>query len=211
MNRKEDTVSDAVMGTHVPDMMEESPFAIPSKKLAMWLFIMADVMTFAACLAAYTFTRNATPNWPRPFHGIASIAVMTFVMLTSCLTMLIGLRAAKMGDKAGAFRWTMVTAIAGIVFALLHIREWILMINQGVGLFHNPWGTAAFGASYYVITGFSLLHISVGSVALIIVGFRYNGGRCNADDLEVMNLYWQFVDLVWLFIVPAVYLMNLAR
>jgi cytochrome c oxidase subunit III len=199
------------MGAHSAAPMEAPPFAIPSKKLAMWLFIMADVMTFAACVAAYAFTRNATPDWPRPFHGVTSVAVMTIIMLTSSLTVLIGLRAAKLGDKAGAFRWLMITAAAGIVFTLLHIRDWMGMINQGVGLLHNPWGPAAFGAAFYVITGFSLLHISVGTVALIIVAIRYHGGRYNADDIEIMNLFWQFVDLVWLFIVPVVYLMNLAR
>jgi cytochrome c oxidase subunit III len=205
-------MSHAAMSTpHSPAMFEQSPFAIPSKKLAMWLFIMADAMTFAACLAAYAFTRNATPDWPRPFHGVTSVVVMTFIMLTSCLTMLIGLRDAKKGAKAGAFRWTMITALGGILFSLLHIREWILMLSRGAGMFHNPWGPATFGAGYYVITGFSLLHISVGSIALIIVGVRYKGGRYNADDLEVMNLFWQFVDLVWLFIVPTVYLMNLTR
>jgi cytochrome c oxidase subunit 3 len=199
------------MGAHSAPPMEAPPFAIPSKKLAMWLFIMADVMTFAACVAAYAFTRNATPDWPRPFHGVTSVAVMTFIMLTSSLTMLIGLGAAKLGDKAGAFRWIMITAAAGLIFTLLHIRDWMGMINQGVGLLHNPWGPAAFGAAFYVITGFSLLHISVGTIALIIVAIRYQGGRYNADDIEIMNLFWQFVDLVWLFIVPVVYLMNLAR
>ncbi len=199
------------MGAHAGGVMEESPFAIPSKKLAMWLFIMADVMTFAACVAAYAFTRNATPDWPRPFHGVSSVAVMTLIMLTSSLAMLIGLKAAKMGDKAGAFRWMMITSAAGIIFTALHIRDWTGMINQGVGLLHNPWGPAAFGAAYYVITGFSLVHISVGTIALIIVAIRYQAGRYNADDIEIMNLFWQFVDLVWLFIVPLVYLMNLAR
>jgi cytochrome c oxidase subunit 3 len=199
------------MKGHADPLMEESPFAIPSKKLAMWLFIMADLMTFAACLAAYGFLRNATPDWPRPFHSVSSVAVMTFIMLTSCLTMLIGLSAAHMGDKAGAFRWTMITAAGGFIFALLHIREWVKMIGLGVGLLHNPWGPAAFGSAFYVITGFSLVHICVGTIALIIVAIRYQGGRCRANDLEVMNLYWQFVDLAWLFIVPAVYLMNLAR
>jgi len=190
--------------------MEERPFAIPSKKLAMWLFIMADTMTFAACLAAYGFTRNATPGWPRPFHGVTRVAVMTFIMLTSGLTMLIALTAAKKGDKAGAFRWTMLTALAGVIFAALHIGDWMDMIKQGVGLLQNPWGPPAFGSAFYVITGFSLLHISVGTIALIIVAVRYKGGRYNADDIEIMNLFWQFVGLVWLFIVPAVYLMNLA-
>jgi cytochrome c oxidase subunit 3 len=199
------------MGAHSAPPMEAPPFAIPSKKLAMWLFIMADVMTFAACIAAYAFTRNATPDWPRPFHSITSVAIMTLIMLTSSLTMLIGLRAAKMGDKAGAFRWMMITAAAGIFFTLLHIRDWMGMINQGVALFHNPWGPAAFGAGFYVVTGFSLLHISGGTVALIIVAMRYQRGRYNADDIEITNLFWQFVGLVWLFIVPVVYLMNVAR
>ena len=191
--------------------MEERPFAMPSKKFAMWLFIMADVMTFAACVAAYAFLRNASPDWPRPFHGVTSVAVMTLIMLTSSLTMLMALTTAKTGDKTKAFNWMMITGAGGILFTLLHIRQWMGMINQGVHLFSNPWGPAAFSSSYYVITGFSLMHISVGTIALIIVAIRYRGGRYNADDIELMNLFWQFVGLVWLFIVPVVYLMNLAR
>ena len=203
------TQAPLTMGAHAGGVMEESPFAIPSKKLAMWLFIMADVMTFAACLAAYAFLRNATPDWPRPFHGVTRIAAMTFIMLSTSLIMLIGLRSAKSGDKAGAFRWTMLTAAGGVIFVLLHITDWMGMINQGVGWFHNPWGPAAFGAAFYVVTGFSLLHISAGTIAVIIVAIRYQVGRYNADDIEIMNLFWQFVGLVWLFIVPVVYLMNL--
>jgi cytochrome c oxidase subunit III len=84
------------------------------------------------------------------------------------------------------------------------------MIHQGVGLLHNPWGPAAFGGAFYVITGFSLLHISVGTIALAIVAMRYRGGRYNASDIEIINLFWQFVGLIWLFIVPAVYLTNMA-
>jgi cytochrome c oxidase subunit III len=199
------------MGAHTAPPMEERPFAIPSKKLAMWLFIMSDVMTFAACVAAYAFLRNASPDWPRPFHGVTNVAVMTVIMLTSSLTMLIALQAAKADDKAGAFRWMMITAAAGFLFTLLHIRDWMGMMNQGVGLFHNPWGSAAFGAAFYSITGFSLLHISVGTIALIVVAIRYQGGRYNADDVELFSLFWQFISLVWLFIVPLVYLMNTAR
>lgn len=199
------------MGAHAGGAMEAPPFAIPSKKLAIWLFIMSDVMTFAACLAVYAFLRNATPDWPRPFHSVTSVGIMTLVMLTSGLTMLIALQAAKAGDKARAFRWMMITAAAGAIFTVLHIRDWAGMISQGVGLFQNPWGTAAFGAAFYSITGFSLLHISVGTIALAIVALRYQGGRYNADDIEVVNLFWQFVGLVWLFIVPVVYLMNVAR
>jgi cytochrome c oxidase subunit 3 len=204
-------VSHVVTMPHSAQVFEPSPFAIPSKKLAMWLFIMADVMTLAACLAAYGFLRNSTPDWPRPFHSVAGVAVMTVIMLTTSLIMLIALHGAQAGDKAGAFRWTMITGAGGVIFSFLHIREWLQMAAQGMGLLHNPWGPPVFGASYYVITGFSLLHMSVGSIALLIVGIRYKHGRYKADDLEIMNIYWQFVTLAWLFIVPAVYLMNLAK
>jgi cytochrome c oxidase subunit 3 len=125
--------------------------------------------------------------------------------------MLIALGAAKKADKAGAFRWIMITAACGAVFTALHIRDWVNMMNQGVGLFQNPWGPAAFGAAFYSITGFSLMHISVGTIALIIVAIRYQGGRYNADDIEIVSLLWQFIGLVWLFIVPLVYLMNLGH
>ena len=132
--------ADLTMQGHSAGLMTDRPFAIPTKKLAMWLFIIADTMTFSACLVAYGFLRNATPDWPRPFHSIVNVAVMTFILLTSSLTMFLGVRAAKMGDKAGAFRWTMITALAGIAFAFLHIREWLGLIGEGMTLFKNPVG-----------------------------------------------------------------------
>ena len=68
--------------------------------MAMWLFIIADTATFAACLVAYGFIRNATPNWPRPFHSITNVALMTFILVTSSLTMLMGVRAAQGGRQS---------------------------------------------------------------------------------------------------------------
>jgi len=191
--------------------MAEPAFSIPAKKMAIWLFIIADTATFAGCLFAYGFTRNATPNWPRPFHSITNVAVMTLVLLTSSLTMLFAVRHAEMGDKTKAFRWTMITAALGIAFALLHLREWMGLVGEGMTLFHNPWGTPLFGSMFFSITGLHLLHVTGGVVALIAVGLRYQGGRYKADDLEITGLYWHFVDLVWMFVVPLVYLLNLAH
>ena len=183
------STTQADMGMHSQGGVMETPaFSIPAKKMAMWLFIIADTATFAGCLVAYGFLRNGTPNWPRPFHSITNLAIMTFVLLTSSFTMLNGVRAARAGDKAGALRWTLITAAAGILFALLHIREWMALIDEGMTLFKNPWGTGLFGATFYSITG---LHL--------------------ADDLEVLGLYWHFVDSVWMFVVPLVYLLNLAH
>src|SRR6202047_2121663 len=153
--------------------------SIPPKKLAMWRVIIADTMTFAACLVAYGFVRNGSVDWPRPFHSITNVALMTFILLTSSLTMLFGLRSARAGAKAAAFRWTMITAALGIAFALLHIREWVALINEGMTLFKNPWGNGLFGASFFSITGLHLTHVTGGGRALIAVGTRYKRGRYN--------------------------------
>ena len=203
--------ADLTMDGHSTGLVGERPFSIPTKKLAMWLFIIADTMTFAACLLAYGFLRNGSPNWPRPFDSITNVAVMTVILLTSSLTMLIAVRSAHAGDKSSAFRWTMITAVLGIAFAALHIREWFGLIDKGMTLFKNPWGTGLFGASFFSITGLHLTHVTCGVIALLVVGVRYKGGRYNADDIEVLSLYWHFVDLVWMFVVPLVYLLNLSH
>ena len=202
------------VGGHPAAAMEERPFAIPSKKLVMWLFIISDAVTFAAILFAYGYLRNATPDWPRPFKfspSVVNVIFMTFILVTSSLTMLLGVRAAKAGDKSGAVRWTFVTAAGGVLFALLHIREWLGLIHEGVRLFQNPWGSGVFGAAFFSITGLHLAHVTGGVIALVIVALRYKRGRYNSDDIEVCGLYWHFVDLVWMFVVPFVYLLNVAR
>jgi cytochrome c oxidase subunit 3 len=191
--------------------MAEPAFSVPAKKMAMWLFIIADTATFAGCLVAYGFTRNATPDWPRPFHSIVNVASMTFILLTSSLTMLIAIREAEQGKKDKAFRWMMITALLGVLFAFLHIREWLELIDKGLTLFHNPYGTPMFGGFFFSVTGLHLTHVIGGVIALIAVGIRYRGGRYNAADIEITGLYWHFVDLVWMFVVPFMYLMNLGH
>jgi cytochrome c oxidase subunit 3 len=198
---------------HDAGVMEERPFAIPSKKLVMWLFIISDSCTFGAMLFAYGYVRNASPDWPHHFEtsSIVNVAIMTFVLVTSSLTMLIGTRAAKAGDKTRAIRFTFITVALGLVFAALHLREWASMIGAGVRLFTNPWGAPLFGASFFGVTGLHLAHVLSGAMALTVVALGYKRGRYNADDIEVWSLYWHFVDLVWMFVVPMVYLLNVAQ
>ena len=206
--------ADLTMGTHVPGALEQSPFAIPSKKLVMWLFIASDAITFAALLFAYGFLRNATPDWPRPFNfspSIINVMLMTFVLISSSLTMLIGVRMAQAGNKSGAFRWIFITAAAGILFALLHLREWLGLIAEGVRLFQNPWGAGTFGAAFFSITGLHLTHVVAGCIAITVVTVGYKRGRYDHYDLEIWGLYWHFVDLVWMFVVPLVYLLNVKQ
>jgi heme/copper-type cytochrome/quinol oxidase subunit 3 len=204
--------TEAALGGHHTPVMEPSPFAVPAIKLAMWLFIISDIMTFAACLVAYGFLRNATPNWPRPFQSstIASVMVMTFILVTSSFIMVLAVRSARGGDRAAAFRWTMITLAGGTLFTILHIREWFGMMGQGVTLFNNPWGTGLFGGAYYSVTGLELLHVIAALIAFVIVGLGYKSGRYGAAHIENCGLFWQFINIVWMFVVPLVYLMNAA-
>jgi len=202
------------MEGHTSGTTEASPFAIPSKKLVMWLFIISDAVTFGAMLFAYGYIKNASPDWPEPFkfsRTILNVMLMTFILVSSGLTMLMATRAARSSDKAGAIRWTFVTVAGGILFALLHLNEWRGLIGEGVRLFQNPWGSPMFGATFFAITGLHLTHVVGGVIALTVVALGYKRGRYNCDDIEIWSLYWHFVDLVWMFVVPMVYLLNIAR
>jgi cytochrome c oxidase subunit 3 len=195
-------------------MMEGSPYAIPSRKLTMWLFIISDAVTFGAFLFVYGYLRYASTDWPTPFKfspSIVNVIVMTFVLITSSLTMLGAVDAAKLGDKAKAARFLWSTIFLGALFAGLHIREWLGLIHEGVRLFNNPWGSPLFGATFFGITGLHLLHVISGVIALIVIWRGYSRGSLTAGHVETTGLYWHFVDLVWMFVVPMVYLLSIQR
>jgi cytochrome c oxidase subunit 3 len=198
---------------HGAGVMEESPFAIPSSKLVMWLFIISDACTFGAVLFAYGYLRNAAADWPLVFEraSIWNALVMTFILVTSSLTVLLAVKAAKSDDRQRVFRWTMITAAGGLLFTALHIREWLSLIGQGARLFQNPWGAPMFGAAFFSITGLHMAHVVGGVVALIVIGFGYKSGRYAERHVEIWALYWHFVDLVWMFVVPLMYLLNMKR
>jgi len=192
--------------------LEESPLGIPSHKLAMWLFIMADGATFGAMLFAYGFLRAGTPDWTKPFAlwpSIANACLMTVILLSSSLTMLGAGAAARAGQAARCVRWVGVTMFLGVLFAALHLREWFAMFHEGWGLGHNPLGGAALvGSTFFGITGLHLLHVVSGVIALGVVAWRFRRGRLAAEHIETVGLYWHFVDLVWMFVFPLVYLLN---
>lgn len=188
--------------------MEESPYAIPSRKLTMWLFIISDAVTFGAFLFAYGYIRVATPNWQRPFESasVINVILMTFVLITSSLTMLGAVDASKAGDKAKAMRFLYSTTALGIIFAGLHIREWIQLFGRNITI-----SSGIFGQTFFTITGLHLLHVISGVIALLVVASLYSRGKLTPGHVETTGLYWHFVDLVWMFVVPLVYLTNIAH
>jgi len=191
---------------------EPSPFGVPSRKLGIWMFIVADAATFAAMLFAYGYVRVANPDWTRPFTVWPTIVngiVMTVVLLTSSLTIIAALLAAQAGRRTTALRWLGATMLLGTLFAALHLREWVAMIGDGWRLFRNPLGGAPLvGATFFSITGLHLLHVITGVIVIGVIALGYRRGRFDPGHLEVTGLYWHFVDLVWMFVFPLVYLLN---
>ncbi|MDW8353524.1 MAG: cytochrome c oxidase subunit 3 [Bryobacterales bacterium] len=189
-----------------------SPFAMNSKKLGMWLFIISDALTFSALLVAYTYLRLATPNWPTPFHFSPSIlfaSLMTFVLLSSSLTMVMGVHAMNHGHRRRAVGWILATMAGGAAFVILHATEWRhLIVDEGVTPFSNPWNEPLFGATFFALTGLHMTHVIVGVLYLGVIAIGVGRGKFKPEDVEVSGLYWHFVDLVWMFIFPLVYLMS---
>jgi cytochrome c oxidase subunit 3 len=200
-----------VPGAHAPQL-EASPFGVESKKLVMWLFIIADAVTFGALLFGYGFLRVGSPDWTRPFDfapTIVNAIAMTAVLLTSSLTMLFAVNAARAERRAESVRWIGVTIVLGVVFATLHLREWFKMFGEGWSPSHNPLGGSTLvGGSFFGVTGLHLLHVIGGVVAMAVVAVKYSRGGLRAGHVETTGLYWHFVDLVWMFVFPLVYLLN---
>ncbi|MBI2679568.1 MAG: cytochrome c oxidase subunit 3 [Candidatus Solibacter usitatus] len=189
-----------------------SPYAIGSKKFGMWLFIISDALTFSAMLMAYTYCRVSTPDWPTPFHfspGIVFSSIMTFCLLSSSLTMVMAVHAMNHGNRRATVAWILATIGGGVAFVVLHATEWhTLIVEEHVTISSNPFGSPLFGATFFGLTGLHMTHVIIGVIYLSIIAFAVGRGKFNAEDVEVSGLYWHFVDLVWMFIFPLVYLLS---
>ena len=189
-----------------------SPYATNSKKFGMWLFIISDALTFSALLFAYTYSRVANPEWPKPFEFFPSIifsSVMTFCLLSSSLTMVMAVHQMNKGNRKAAGLWILGTMAGGLTFVVLHGMEWMRLIHEEhVTAWSNPWGVPLFGATFFGITGLHMTHVIIGVIYLGIICQAVMRGKFKAEDVEVAGLYWHFVDLVWMFVFPLVYLMS---
>ena len=190
----------------------QSPYATNSKKFGMWLFLISDSLTFSAMLFAYTYSRVTNPDWPKPFDFSPAIifsTVMTFCLLSSSLTMVLAVHSMNHGDRKATVRWILATMVGGGAFVVLHMSEWLKLINvEHVTPLNNPWGVPLFGGTFFALTGLHMTHVVCGLIYLAIIATGVGRGKFKAEDVEVSGLYWHFVDLVWMFIFPLVYLMS---
>jgi cytochrome c oxidase subunit 3 len=190
----------------------QSPYATNSKKFGMWLFLISDSLTFSAMLFAYTYSRVTNPDWPKPFDFSPAIifsTIMTFCLLSSSLTMVLAVHSMNHGNRKAAVKWILATMVGGGAFVVLHMSEWLKLINvEHVTPLDNPWGVPLFGGTFFALTGLHMTHVICGLIYLAIIAAGVGRGKFKAEDVEVSGLYWHFVDLVWMFIFPLVYLMS---
>jgi cytochrome c oxidase subunit 3 len=197
----------------------ESSIDYTGKKLGMWLFLFTELLLFAALFLLYAVFRY---QYPQDFHNAARNeniilgSVNTFLLLTSSLTLALSVTAIKEGKNRLSALLQGATIILGCIFLVDKYFEWGAKISVGlypdspVLLQKNP-GEILFYGLYYVMTGIHGLHVFVG-IALIAYMFQ-STRRGNITDrdfikLENTGLYWHFVDIVWIYLFPLLYLVT---
>jgi cytochrome c oxidase subunit III len=204
---------------------------VPWGKPMMWIFLLSDTFIFGSFLISYMTVRvSTTVPWPNPSEvfslmmfgknvPLLLIAIMTFILISSSGTMALAVNYGYRRARRTTFWLLVATAALGATFVGMQAFEWSKLIHEGVRPWANPWGAAQFGSSFFMITGFHGTHVTIGVIFLAIVAAKVRRGdlerqrpgfltgrRGNYEIVEILGLYWHFVDLVWVFIFAFFYL-----
>jgi cytochrome c oxidase subunit 3 len=200
-------------------------------KAMMWIFLLSDTFIFSCFLLSYMTVRmSTTVPWPNPSEVFALtiggqsiplilIAIMTFVLISSSGTMAMAVNYGYRRDRVKTAAFMLLTAALGATFVGMQAFEWTKLITEGVRPWGNPWGAPQFGSTFFMITGFHGTHVSIGVIFLLIMARKawrgdfdresrgfFTSRKGRYEMVEIMGLYWHFVDLVWVFIFALFYL-----
>jgi heme/copper-type cytochrome/quinol oxidase subunit 3 len=191
-----------------------------SGKFAMWLFLASDAMGFMGLIGAYMVLRISSDNWMvealDPAFGIDLTAFMTFLLIVSSVTMVKALSAIQRGNQKGLQFWLGCTILGGLTFLGLQVYEWQHFIH-GMGSLREAAGLAdaanqgmtGYQQTFFTLTGFHGLHVLSGVVYLSCIWIRAKKGgysAANHSPVELVGLFWHFVDLVWIVLFTILYL-----
>jgi len=187
---------------------------IDNRKVAMWVFLASDCMFFGALIATYLIYRGRAEEMflqgqgkgplPNEILDIPYTSVSAFVLLMSSLTMVLALAAVQQGNIRNTRVWLAATALLGSIFVGGQFFEFTDFHREGLGLTTNM-----FGSTFFTLTGFHGLHVTIGIImllTLLIVSLRGGVTQKDALNVEIVGLYWHFVDIVWIIIFTLVYL-----
>lgn len=190
--------------------VEVPSMGLDNRKLLMWLFLGSEAMFFGSLIATYLLYRGKSVAGPFPGHGfeynIPYTSVSSFVLLMSSLTMVLALAAIQRGDQRGLRVWLLATALLGMTFVGGQAFEFTSFVDKGVKLKTN-----LFGSSFFTLTGFHGAHVTVGILMLLSLFVMALRGRFTSENslvIELVGLYWHFVDVVWILIFTLVYLLQ---
>jgi len=199
-------------------------FKVVWSKAMMWIFLLSDTFIFGSFIASYAAARlaaSATNSWPDPKEvfslnvgghpvPLLLIAIMTVVLISSSGTMAIGVYHAYAKRKVQTAIMLVLTALLGLTFVSMQAFEWThLIVDLGFRPWSNPMGSPQFGSSFFMLTGFHGLHVTIGVIYLTATAVRVLKGVYDKGSyvgVEICGLYWHFVDLVWVFIFAFFYL-----
>ena len=179
---------------------------VSTTKFAMWLFLASEAMFFSGLIAAYLVLRLAGSDWPvvADVLNVPLVAVNTFILIVSSLTMVLAFSAIESGDQPRLRQYLIATAVLGSIFLSIQAVEWRALLLEGTTA-----STSLFGSTFFTLTGFHGLHVLGGVLFILYVIARAFQGRYTKEEhggVELMGLYWHFVDVVWIFLFTIVYL-----
>jgi heme/copper-type cytochrome/quinol oxidase subunit 3 len=176
-------------------------------KLAMWAFLGSECLFFGSLISTYLLYRNRVTAGPRPhdIYDIPYTSVSSFVLLMSSVTMVLALASIQRGNHRALRVWLLATAMLGMVFIGGQIYEFTTFVDEGLKI-----STSTFGSAFFVMTGFHGAHVTGGIFMLLaLLGMSIFGKLDDSDGprkVELIGLYWHFVDIVWIVIFTVVYL-----
>jgi heme/copper-type cytochrome/quinol oxidase subunit 3 len=204
------TTADASEQSHATSL------GLSNEKLGMWTLLGSECLFFGALISAYLIyygRYNGQPEISPALYDIPFTSVSTFVLLMSSLGMVLALAAIQRGDDRGFRIWILATAMMGTVFLSGQIYEFTVFVNEGMRFGAQPngdsTGSSPFTSAFFLLTGFHGMHVTVGVLMLITLWARSMTGRLTSAQSEVVEnvgLYWHFVDIVWIVIFTAIYL-----
>lgn len=178
------------------------------KTFGFWLFLITDCILFGVLFATYMVLRFNTNGGPtaEELFQMPGVIAETFILLTSSFTSGLAVLSMNEGNKKGLIGWLIVTAVLGAAFITLEVTEFVHMVHEGATI-----GTSAFLSAFYTLVGTHGLHVSLGLVwmtALIIQLSRRGITPVTKRKVNVISLYWHFLDVIWIFVFSIVYLMG---
>ena len=189
-----------------PHQAEATALGVDNQKLGIWALLGSEVMFFSSLIVTYIIFRGKSVTGPFPQEAldVPLTAFNTFVLICSSLTMVTALAAIQRGQTAGLRRWLIATGLLGLTFLGGQAYEFSMLIGHGLSLSSN-----LFGATFFTLTGFHGAHVFAGVIWIGFVLARAMRGGVTQDNhiaVELVGLYWHFVDLVWIIIFTIVYL-----